>query len=330
MYAIKATPEDFIVDEIPLFEAGREGEYSYYFLDKRDYDTEKAIQRLSETFKIPRRYFSYAGNKDRFAVTTQLFSVRGKIKETGFTEFRTRFYGKGPSPISLGDLKGNRFTITVRNITEKPAPISKTINYFDEQRFGKSNLEVGLALLKKDYKSAASLIDFQECAEHLRQNPTDLIGSIRRVPFKILSMYLHAVQSYLWNEVAAEYIRSEYKITSQVKYSRGVFSFTKAVPKEMEIPLVSFDVGYSDEKIKRLYEVNLKRFGLSIRDFIIRPIPDLTPKGAVRNLVSHITNLDIGELEPDELNKDMKKVKIKFDLEKGCYATIALKDLLSN
>ena len=71
MYKIKSVPEDFIVEEIPLFEFSDTGKYTYFLLKKTNYNTEKVIQKLSKYYKIPRKRFGYAGNKDKKAVTTQ-------------------------------------------------------------------------------------------------------------------------------------------------------------------------------------------------------------------------------------------------------------------
>ena len=108
----------------------------------------------------------------------------GKITKLG-NNITHDFLG---NPISLGDLNGNRFIITVRDITKKPFEKSEFINYFGEQRFGKHNVEIGIAILKKDFKKASSLIDYFFVQEHLKQKPNDYVGAIQKVPFKILKI----------------------------------------------------------------------------------------------------------------------------------------------
>jgi len=48
----------------------------------------------------------------------------------------------------------------------------------------------------------------------------------------------------------------------------------------------------------------------------------------MRKMFVKINNLEIGKLEDDDLNNGMKKVKIKFSLPKGSYATIAVKAMI--
>ena len=113
MYKIKESPEDFIVEEIPLIEFKDKGSYTYFLLEKRNYNTEKALQLLSKYFNIPRKKFSHSGNKDKTAITRQYVSVKGKINNIELKDIKVTIKGYGDEPISLGDHKENKFTINV-------------------------------------------------------------------------------------------------------------------------------------------------------------------------------------------------------------------------
>jgi tRNA(Glu) U13 pseudouridine synthase TruD len=71
----------------------------------------------------------------------------------------------------------------------------------------------------------------------------------------------------------------------------------------------------------------MQQEGITYRDFIIKSLPEISPEGSSRKLYSEIKKLKIGTLENDELNKGMKKVKISFFLNKGDYATMAIKNM---
>jgi tRNA pseudouridine13 synthase len=304
MYKLKQLPEDFIVEELPLYEAKEKGKYTYFVLEKKEYNTEKVIQSLAKYFNIPRKNFGYAGTKDKYAVTKQYCSVKGKIKDKDFSEFKIKVLGYLDNPISLGDHKGNKFTITIRNIKKLPKRKKEFINYFGEQRFSKHNVDIGLSILKKDFQKAASLIDYPGVQGHLQEKPNDYIGAIQKVPFKILKIYVHSVQSFFWNKVA-EKVDAEF------------------------IPLISFDTEFENKEIEKEYQKILGEYDITLRDFAIRKISNLTPLGNTRKRISEIKNLKIGKLEDDELNNGMKKVNLEFILEKGCYATEALKAILA-
>ena len=85
--------------------------------------------------------------------------------------------------------------------------------------------------------------------------------------------------------------------------------------------------GASNTQVETLYEQQLQKHGLTQRDFIIRTVPALTPKGSSRKLYAEVKDLIIGELEGDEFNEGMKKFKLEFSLDKGCYATILIQEL---
>jgi hypothetical protein len=102
----------------------------------------------------------------------------------------------------------------------------------------------------------------------------------------------------------------------EVPYSMGNYVFSsKKVDKKM--PLVSFD--NSDSVADEI----LRSLSLSRKKLVVRSIPQITPMGSFRDSCVNIDNLNIGNLEEDELGQK-KKVKIKFELPKGSYATVAL------
>jgi tRNA pseudouridine13 synthase len=163
---IRKTPEDFVVEEIPAFEPSGEGEHLYVRITKRDLTTNEAVKRVCAALGVDERGAGYAGMKDKRAVTTQTISVpfpRARSAEEalgieldGVTVVAaTRHVHK----LKPGHLKGNRFTIVLRDLAEQavPAVIEKldeagrlgVPNSFGPQRFGKDgdNPERALAWL---------------------------------------------------------------------------------------------------------------------------------------------------------------------------------------
>ena len=72
---IRTTPDDFQVDELPAFEASGEGEHLLLHIRKRGANTVHVAKVLAKWAGLPEMAVSYAGMKDRHAVTTQRFSV---------------------------------------------------------------------------------------------------------------------------------------------------------------------------------------------------------------------------------------------------------------
>ena len=162
MHKIKQVPEDFVVKEKSSVNFGKEGEYSYFLMGKRDYTTVKAIETIAKSAHAKSKDLGFAGSKDRRAITEQVISFRGsekRLEGLKLNDIELKFLGKGSKPVSLGDLEGNNFEIVVRNITDSPKPINKITNFFGEQRFSKQNVDVGKVLLVPQAQNREQLLD---------------------------------------------------------------------------------------------------------------------------------------------------------------------------
>src|SRR5262249_52242730 len=69
---IKQRPEDFFVQEIPLYEASGEGEHVYAEIQKVGVTTFDAIRRIAGALGLSTREIGYAGMKDAQAVSRQI------------------------------------------------------------------------------------------------------------------------------------------------------------------------------------------------------------------------------------------------------------------
>ncbi|MFD2407986.1 tRNA pseudouridine(13) synthase TruD [Azorhizophilus paspali] len=72
---LKACAEDFQVDEVLDIPLSGQGEHLWLWVEKRGLNTEEAARRLARAAGMPLRAISYAGLKDRQALTRQWFSL---------------------------------------------------------------------------------------------------------------------------------------------------------------------------------------------------------------------------------------------------------------
>jgi tRNA pseudouridine13 synthase len=72
---IGPTPEDFVVDEIPLYPPSGEGEHTFVRVEKRLRNTEGVRRELARLAGVRPAEVGYAGRKDRVAIARQWFSV---------------------------------------------------------------------------------------------------------------------------------------------------------------------------------------------------------------------------------------------------------------
>ena len=327
-YILKQQPEDFIVTEISNVKILESGKHIYFLVKKRKRNTVDVVREIAKQLGIKEKEVGFAGSKDKNAVTEQVCSARtNKLSKLNVDQTEIKFLGYGDKPISLGDLVGNKFEIVVRHLGD--FKINKTdfvANYFDEQRFSLHNVDIGRHLVRKEFREAARLINDSRCQKHLETNKHDYIGAMRKIPIRLLRMYVHAYQSYIWNEVLAKYL----KVGKRVTYSLGEFIFVKE-KMDLQIPLIGFASGELklDPQIKKIIEQIMHHEELDYHDFVIKQIPELTLEGALRDAFVEVKDLKVGKVEKDELNVGKKKIKILFSLGKGSYATIVIKKILN-
>ncbi|MES9966000.1 MAG: tRNA pseudouridine(13) synthase TruD [Sedimenticola sp.] len=190
---IRSVPEDFLVDEIAVTEPDGEGEHCLLQVEKRNTNTGWVARLLADHAGVKERDVSYAGKKDRNAVTRQWFSVHlpGKPDPDWSAlespELKILQVARHGRKLRTGALRGNRFTIRVRDFSGDEADLQKRIelirqhgipNYFGEQRFGHqgNNLQRARALFN---------------------------GELTRVSRNKRGIYLSAARSHLFNQVLA-------------------------------------------------------------------------------------------------------------------------------
>jgi len=142
---------DFVVNEIPLYEFSGEGEHLILHVRKKDLTTWQMVQRLSEVCGAKTRDFGYAGLKDKDGMTTQYVSVHKSFesKLENFSDEKIKILSKTyhNNKLRVGHLKGNRFFIRLKRVNkvdgQKLGNALKTLrkegfpNFFGYQRFGR-------------------------------------------------------------------------------------------------------------------------------------------------------------------------------------------------
>ncbi|XP_058833881.1 pseudouridylate synthase 7 homolog isoform X1 [Topomyia yanbarensis] len=151
--------------------------FTYFLLFKENVDTIQAVNKLVEALKCSKSALTYAGTKDRRGKTTQWLCIKqfhpnkimaaaNKINHIKVGNFCFR-----PTTLKLGQLRGNRFRIALRQVSADESVIRESINgiqekgfinYFGLQRFGNNatapTYKVGIEILKGCWKEACNLI----------------------------------------------------------------------------------------------------------------------------------------------------------------------------
>ncbi|TVY32760.1 Multisubstrate pseudouridine synthase [Lachnellula subtilissima] len=162
------------------------GQHLHFTLEKKNKDTMEVLGYLARMMKMKPKEFTFAGTKDRRAVTVQRVSVfRKHVKElvkynSSLRDARIGNFEYKKNRLELGELGGNQFTITLRDCQfpneagldeEARLKLGRTlvgdavkylqgngfINYFGLQRFGTFGIgthQVGMKILKEDFEGA--------------------------------------------------------------------------------------------------------------------------------------------------------------------------------
>jgi tRNA(Glu) U13 pseudouridine synthase TruD len=308
--------EDFVVEEIPLkkflvkFQRSSSGvtpvtgPYSLYLLKKRGLTTKEALGIIAKKYSLNRKDIGYAGLKDKFAATTQYITIKGKAESFKDENIELSFIMPCQPFMSVGELEGNNFCITLRNC-KKPENIQKIIselekrgmpNYFGAQRFGvhKDNDRIGLLLLKREFNDALALIN---------RNYHKDYRSVRAIDKKILKFFIHSYQSSIFNRVLDSYI---------AKNSKPLFD---------NIPLVGFGTklrndfaGHETKKILDSDSIGPESFRLDNLG--------MACTGGMRPAFVDVKNI--------KYIAGSNIISLEFFLPKGSYATVLVREVVKD
>ncbi len=177
---IKQRPDDFLVEEQPLYEPSGSGEHLYLCVQKRGLATVEAARRFAQAFGVKPGHISYAGLKDKFAVTRQLLSVHlpkadpareaDAIAHASSDQLQVLWAARHGNKLRRGHHAGNRFVIRIRQVEPTAVVAAKRTldeltrrgipNYLGSQRFGYlgNNHLLGRLLLKGDHAGLLNLM----------------------------------------------------------------------------------------------------------------------------------------------------------------------------
>ncbi|MEM0201225.1 MAG: tRNA pseudouridine(13) synthase TruD [Candidatus Micrarchaeaceae archaeon] len=383
---IKKFYEDFVVKEIistgKVLEVGKkytpkelefeeniDSEFTVFILEKRNWDTIRALLQISKVFGRGKGAFSYAGTKDKFSVSTQLASIHKiepeKLMNLNLKDIKINGAWKSNS-IKLGSNVGNAFTVRVRESNYENAlntinELENLIpNYFDKQRFGYrlNNFKVGLHIIKNELEEAvlSFLTDTKnetdqesiEARKRLKENqdyeearkyfPKHLkyekmvidylakeknyANALRRIPRGISIMFIHSVESAIFNFALENYIKNDTINDIKLKCKKNKFNFPdiENLNTNGTFPVLSL-IGYETKKeyIGDIENRILEFLEINNESFKIKSMPELSMKGSLRTAIAPVNNI--------LLINENEDIIVNFELGSGSYATIFLNEI---
>jgi len=182
-------------------------------------------------------------------------------------------------------------------------------------------------------------------------DPEDFVGALNELPKNLLTMFVYAYQSYLFNRMLSDRINHKLPLNRAI-VGDAVLPIRKGIIDEKAIIITEKNIEKSNKQILKgnafvsgllfgsdsvfsegeMGEIEhniIDGEGIDPRDFIIPEIPYISSSGSRRSLLSSVNNLRF-ELNDDTLNNGKLALTLKFELKKGCYATSLLREFMKS
>ncbi|MEO5342962.1 MAG: tRNA pseudouridine(13) synthase TruD, partial [Gammaproteobacteria bacterium SHHR-1] len=136
---VKTCAEDFIVEEQLGFAPEGQGQFVWLWVEKRGTNTDWVAARLAQLAGVGRGQVSYAGLKDRHAITRQWFCLpltEGKeldISALDPAELRILTQCRHPHRLRRGDHRANRFLLRLRDFSGDRALAERIVQQIGQQ-----------------------------------------------------------------------------------------------------------------------------------------------------------------------------------------------------
>jgi len=364
---IKQNNKDFEVSEVisekALDTISEETGFAVYNLRKNGIDTNHALHDVEKRFGLVLRAL---GLKDSNAITEQFVqakTISRSLEKIDGKKYSLTRIGFSKKPIAKQDMLGNKFKIKISDSTKDISQFNehdKILNFFGYQRFGSKRPIthlVGKAIIQNDYQKAidfllnySSKYDSEENnhyrkliaerksgLEIIEQLPrsmdieiavlrslaksNDQKTAIRQIPLHMRRFYVQAYQSYIFNKTLSMAFEYEEELflpkENDVCYDRTgqLGKFQNEPDQRLTVPLVGhsyFKKTRFDYYIQKILETE----EVSPSDFLLKDFQEISVEGGFRNSAIQCDNF--------QASNDI----IEFQLSRGSYATIVIREIL--
>lgn len=199
----RVEPDDFRVEEVPLYPACGAGEHLYLTIEKRGLTTIDMVERVARALRVRPSAVGYAGLKDARAVTVQRISIAGVAEDAAarvdLPGIRVVEVTRHRNKIKKGHLRGNRFVLRLRGTVPDAVERARRIlsdlgargvpNAFGPQRFGNrgDTHALGFALVRGEGEAFCRALLSDPAAGEARAAAVrgDLDGAIAALPDRL-------------------------------------------------------------------------------------------------------------------------------------------------
>jgi tRNA pseudouridine13 synthase len=252
-------------------------------------------------------------------------------------------------------------------------------NYFDSQRFGSYSPEtgfIGARILARDaegalrtylsiplrgdpaqvrrfkgiaadhwgewgtiFAAAPRPSNYRSVLTYLRDHPQEYRKALNLIPRQLLSLYLSAYQSFLWNRIAGDYLVGMLSRevagpdrTPRVRIAGAELPIYLTLPPELldrlrdqRISMPHHRARYPDPTVAAAAESVLKAEGLTPNDLKARILKKAYLSRHQRALLLHPSQMEVDEPVNDDQFPGRQKLVVRFTLPPAGYATLVIR-----
>ena len=363
---IKQSNKDFQVSEVisekALGTISEDNGLSVYLLTKNGIDTTHALHDIEKRYGLSLRAL---GLKDSNAVTEQFVqtkTVSRSIEKIEGKKYSLKRIGFSKKPIAKQDMLGNKFRIKISDSTNISQfdEYDKILNFFGYQRFGSKRPIthlVGKAIIQKNYQKAidfllgySSKYDSDENNHYRkliseRKSDSEVIDelpksmdieitilkslvksddqkiAIRKIPLQMRRFYVQAYQSSIYNKTLSMAFEYEEDLflpqENDVCYDRTnkLGKFQSEPGQRQTVPLVGHSY-FKKTRFDYYIQKILEEEEILPSDFLIKDFQEISAEGGFRN----------SSIQCDDFQASNDTVE--FQLSRGSYATIVIREIL--
>ena len=318
---LRSQMADFKVFEQLPFEPSGEGEHLLLHVRKTGANTAFVAKELAKYFSVKDQLVSYAGLKDRFAVTEQWFGVHlpGKqeydLSDLIIDGVEVLSSSRHHKKLKIGALTGNKFELVLRDVTEIEQLVARwqliiekgVPNYFGEQRFGINGGNI---------EKAHALFTGKKVKDKKKRG-----------------LYLSAARSFIFNHIISQRIEQHYfqqLMPGDVLMLAGTQSvfLVEDVDDTLNQRLTSFDVDITAPLWgagELMTQGEPKMFEQMVGEQNIEFCQGLAKFGLKQERRRMRLSINQASIQT---NRDENTVQLNFFLPAGCYATTVLRELI--
>jgi len=180
---------------------------------------------------------------------------------------------------------------------------------------------------------------------HVAERPGDYEGAFRSLSPRLLKLFIHAYQSYLFNRLLSRRLTGGVSLTEPAEGDAVCFSDERGMPDTSKLEVVTnknlpdvkflikrgrafvtlpligkdtpLDLGRMGEEARAVLEEE----GVRVEDFGVRAMPDLASAGLRREVLLRVK---------PEIAAEQGAARMRFFLPKGSYATTVLREFMKD